>query len=427
MDNPDVQRQSDQPGAQTTDTRSQADQEAQRAQQEQERQRQARAANAWAANNASGAGQQSPRTRTRTTAETVPATGKAAAAMRSVGRAAGSAIMMVIKMIRELLQGLFGKITNKDLKGERDNLEQEIEARNKALNELQGAERDISRELKREQGDLKESREQVRTDEIKQTLRDVASGIAEKSAGASRQLTGGEAATDGVQGGYNASGKDNEVGSPNKLPGAGVTLQSNAGLSVHEDAWVTQVRQFDDGVIDQQPHDGQYLATLLGEGVRSSISKEAVDEVRRITESFVSACDSKNNRSIDDRFPRMLAAVAYVESVGDAVEAAVDSGDLSMPSQEDLQKRVVAAVSRIVHDMRERGDHADKWADSLVNRSRYNFQRLDDLSPALNQMGVRIREGGLAIGNDSAANEAKPGNGGLPGPKHGNGGHPKLG
>ena len=38
--------------------------------------------------------------------------------------------------------------------------------------------------------------------------------------------------------------------------------------------------------------------------------------------------------------------------------------------------------------MRERGDHADKWADTLMARADYNSGRIDDMRAALNRAGV---------------------------------------
>ena len=67
-----------------------------------------------------------PQRRTRSNVESVP-DGRMGRAMQGAGKVLGGAVEFIFRMIRELLQGLFGKIMNKDLKGERENLEQEVE------------------------------------------------------------------------------------------------------------------------------------------------------------------------------------------------------------------------------------------------------------------------------------------------------------
>lgn len=419
MEDPNTQKQSDQPEAvkgsangqpeqaqkqDTGETSEQvvedaAEQEAERAR-EADRQRQQRAAQEWASE---GGG---PRRRTRTTAEGAPSDGKAMNALRATGRAAGSAILLVVKMIRELLQGLFGKITNKDLKGERENLQQEVDAQQRTLNELSGREKDLSHDLKRDQADLKEAREQGRTEGVKKSLRELAS-----------EIKGGK---EGESAPTPENQEQNSESSPNKIPGGGLAMSMQPRLPSHEDEWVSWVRQYDDGHTAEMPHDDQYLSKLLGDEGRFAVSREAIDEARRMTESFISAADNNTLDTVDGRFPQMLAAVAYTEAVNEAVQAAVDKEDINVPSRKDMQAQVEETIPRIVSYMRERGDHPDKWADSLISRSRYNLKRMDDMRPALNQMGVRLREGGLALDQD------KPRNAGLPGPKPG-GGLPKLG
>lgn len=326
------------------------------------------------------------------------------------GKALGSAILLLVKMLRELFQGVFGKIMNKDLKGERKALEDEVKQQKNALSDLQGAERDIGREIKKE----------------KETLQEVKEKSAQTTKGISGTVTSNEG-RDGLRAFAASAGA-----------GAGVvtshppivnqehseTLKSgrshSGGLGHQEAEWIKKVKDYDNDHDKEAPIDRDYLNQLMGGDVRHAVSREALDEVSRLRKAFDIAREKSNSYSVDARFPQMLAATCYLEAVSEVMKEKIDNAEESIepPTRFQVQEAIEDILPRVISKLREGGDDVERWADGLSGRLHYNQTQLDNMRAGLSRIGVKLREseGGHSIGQSQPKDSNK--NRGLPGPSN---------
>lgn len=374
-------------------------------------------ANAWV--NA-GADDESRGRRTRISAEAPPPEGGFNKAARAAGGAVGKLFMLIAKMFRELLQGLFGKITNNDLKGEREALDEAVRERQKALAELNDKERDLAHELNRERNDLQETREKGRADSVQQSLKDMAQQL---QGGATQEPAKEQART--VQVGevtrgaseLNESLRDQATlktgQSVNRAPG-GLEMRQDAGLPAGKSTWKSRAMLYAEDITNVKPYDELYVSELMGAGKRLPISKESLDEVRRMVNGFAKARGVDAPETMEERLPRMLAAVAYMQAAHNALEAGVSNQNLAMPSPEDMRQRVDALAKQITVEAVKGESDELRISDHLVMRASQTLEQLEDMRAALNQIGVHVDNRAFALGHDGPEQEGKTHDGGNP-------------
>lgn len=323
------------------------------------------------------------------------------------GKAIGSAIMLLVKMLRELFQGVFGKIMNKDLKGERKALEDELKQQKNDLSDLQGAERDIGREIKKE----------------KETLQEVKEKSAQTAKGISGTVTSNEgrdglrafAASAGAGAGVETSHVP--IINPEHSEALKAGRSHSAGLGHQQAEWIKKVKDYDNDHDNEAPFDREYLNQLMGGDVRHAVSREALDEVSRLRKAFDIAREKSDSYSVDARFPQMLAATCYLEAVSEVMKEKIDNAEegIEPPTRFQVQEAIEDILPRVIAKLREGGDDAERWADGLSGRLHYNQTQLDNMRAGLSRIGVKLREGeGHSIGRSQPEDNNK--GRGLPGP-----------